>query len=177
MSRTNLKDEVWLRVAFEIARLGTCYRRQVGAVFLNEAGHVVATGYNGTPPGANHCIDNPCSGAKCPSGTGLELCEAIHAEQNGLLQLRNPFEVHTVYCTDSPCIHCVKMLMGTSVKRIVFARKYPHSTSEDLCKRRGILWDHVPIQLPTQDQKKAPEGLWSRFKGILRAIFGGYWPG
>ena len=177
MNRTNLKDEVWLNVAFDIARLGTCARRQVGAVFLNDAGHVLSTGHNGTPPGADHCNETPCPGANCPSGTGLELCEAIHAEQNGILQLRNPFEVHTVYCTDSPCIHCVKMLMVTSVKRIVFARKYPHPASEELCKRRGILWEHVPIQRPTQDQNKAQKGFWARFKGILQSIFGGYLPG
>lgn len=152
--RASFKDKVWLSVAFDISTLGTCARRQVGAVFLDANGHVLSTGYNGPAPEATHCIDLPCPGANCPSGTGLELCEAIHAEQNGIVQCRFPMEVDTVYCTDSPCIHCVKMLAATSVRRIVFARAYPHTASEEYCKRRGIVWDHVPIDHPTQPTQK-----------------------
>lgn len=163
MDRKKLKDLVWLSVAFDISKLGTCARRQVGSVFLNANGHVIATGYNGPAPDAPHCIDTPCAGANCPSGTGLELCEAIHAEQNGLTQCRFPQEVETVYCTDSPCMHCVKMLATTSAKRIVFAREYPHSASKEYWERRGGVWDHVPEAIPSPTPKEAPTAsLWDR---------------
>lgn len=165
--RQFLKDEVWLSVAFDIARLGTCARRKVGAVFLDERGHVLSTGYNGPAPDEPHCTDHPCPGADCPSGTGLELCEAIHAEQNALAQCKFPERVHTIYCTDSPCSHCIKMLATTSAKRIVFARAYPHSASEAYWKRRGGVWDHRPLSVPQPTTSIAPTTSWGVFRGWL----------
>lgn len=144
-ARQRLKDQVWLNVAHQIARLATCARRKVGVVFLDEKGRVLATGYNGLPPGEIHCTDRPCKGAALPSGTGLDLCEAIHAEQNALAQLKELDKVHTVYCTTAPCIHCVKMICATSARRIVFAQAYPHTASEEYWTRRGGTWEHVPL--------------------------------
>ena len=146
MNRQDLKDQVWLRVAFDIAKLSTCARRDVGCVFLSKEGWALSTGYNGLAPDVAHCKDTPCPGASLPSGTGLEACEAIHAEQNALIQCKFPERIDTVYLTDSPCVACVKMLSVTSARRIVFARPYPHSESETLWKKRGgRLWEHVPL--------------------------------
>lgn len=171
MDRKDLKDQVWLSVAFDISRLGTCARRKVGAVFLDEKGHVLSTGYNGVAPDEPHCIDQPCAGANCPSGTGLELCEAIHGEQNALAQCKEPQKVHTVYCTDSPCIHCIKMIATTSAKRIVFARAYPHSASEAYWKRRGGVWDHIPWQPSSEAALAAPRPRHG-FRGWLANLLG-----
>lgn len=156
LSRQDLKDQVWLKVAFDISMLGTCARRKVGVVFLDRHGHVSSTGYNGPAPEQPHCIDSPCAGADCPSGTGLDLCEAIHAEQNALVQCKFPHEVSTVYCTDSPCVHCVKMLMTTSAKRIVFAREYPHSPAKALWLRHGGAWEHREYLPPKEEPKTRP---------------------
>lgn len=165
--RKHLKDTTWLRVAFEISALGTCSRRKVGAVFLDSKGRVLSTGYNGTAPGTEHCTDSPCDGAKMPSGEGLKLCEAIHAEQNALVQCKFPDEVHTVYCTDSPCIHCVKMLASTGCKRIVFGRLYPHSTSKDYWESLGRSWFHLPEGVPG---KGLTDGLRFRAERVLPGV-------
>lgn len=146
MIRQLQKDLVWLRVASTIAELGTCARRQVGCVFHDARGRVLATGYNGVPAGDVHCIDSPCLGADLPSGEGLDLCGAIHAEQNALIQCKFPDQIHTVYCTASPCIHCVKMLAGTGAVRIVFTEEYPHSAAQAFWTARGGLWEHIPWQ-------------------------------
>lgn len=130
--RPLLKDKVWLSVASDIARLGTCARRKVGCVLLDARGHVLSSGYNGTAAGVTNCIDIPCAGANMPSGTGLDACEAIHAEQNALLQCRDVQAIHTAYCTASPCVHCVKLLMNTGATRIVFLEEYPHGASKEL---------------------------------------------
>lgn len=149
MNRKNLKDRVWLQVCFDISQLATCARRKVGCAMLDRKGRVLATGYNGVAPDEVHCIDSPCAGANCPSGTGLELCEAIHAEQNAIAQLKFPDEVHTVYSTTAPCMHCVKMLATTAAKRIVFSVDYPHPAAKDYWERRGGTWEHVPIEPST----------------------------
>jgi dCMP deaminase len=117
-------DWYFLKMAFLVAERATCARRKVGCVIVDSKKHVLATGYNGVARDQEHCIDNPCEGAKFKSGEGLDVCQAIHAEQNALLQCRDVYDIETIYCTVSPCIHCVKLLLNTSVKNIVFGEKY-----------------------------------------------------
>ncbi len=135
------RDGVFMALTTIIAQRSTCARRAVGCVLINVQGHVLATGYNGVHRGAPHCIDRPCAGANQPSGEGLHLCQAIHAEQNAIMQCRNITEIHTAYVTSSPCIHCVRLLANTGVKRIVFLEKYPHDESERIAASLGIKWD------------------------------------
>lgn len=169
------RDEYFLRMAELVATRSTCLRRNVGCVLVNQRGHVLATGYNGVAAGLPHCNheqslfrikDNPisysqteaeeylghphaCPGAQSPSGTNLDGCEAIHAEENALLQCRNVHEIDTIYCTTAPCFSCLKKLMNTSGWRIVFLEDYPHSEkSSQLWLRnqtqRFREWVHYP---------------------------------
>lgn len=132
------RDETWLRVAEIIAQRGTCPRRQVGCVIVDIHGRVMATGYNGVASGRPHCSEGePCPGAHFPSGQGLDKCEAIHAEQNACLLLSDPWKVDTVYTTASPCLSCVKLLLGTSAKRIVCRELYPHPDAIEWWRRAG----------------------------------------
>lgn len=142
-------DEYFLRMSCLCSERSTCPRRRVGCVLVNDKRHVLATGYNGVPAGFVHCIDHPCPGANAAPGLGLDKCEAIHAEQNALLQCKNVYEIHTAYCTDSPCITCVKLLLNTSCKRIAFIREYPHQEAKILwVERAGRMWSHIPIDRP-----------------------------
>lgn len=122
------KDKTWLAVANIIAERGTCARRKVGCVLINSFGHVLSTGYNGVANSLPHCTEHPCLGALEESGsnTSLYLCEAIHAEQNALLQCKNVQEIDTCYITCSPCIQCTKLLLQTSCKRICFLEESSH---------------------------------------------------
>lgn len=123
------KDEYFLAIALLVATRATCARRSVGCVLVNQMGHILATGYNGVAKGDIHCIESPCEGAGFPSGEGLDACQAIHAEQNALLQCKNVWDIYTAYVTHSPCSHCVKMLKNTSCERIVFLEAYAHNTN------------------------------------------------
>lgn len=164
------RDEWALELARLTAQRATCLRRRVGCVLLNERGHVLATGYNGVAAGQPHCnevtgfnfvygngIDetrpltgqstgqvdvygHACGGARAPSGQGLDTCQAIHAEQNALLQCRDVYQIDTCYTTASPCITCVKLLLNTSCRRIVFSEQYPHGESEKLWISSGREW-------------------------------------
>lgn len=131
------KDEYFSNMAQLVSRRATCARRSVGCVLVSGRGHVLATGYNGPASGSDHCIDTPCPGASYPSGTGLERCEAIHAEQNALLQCRDVFEIETAYVTTLPCMTCTKLLLNTSCKRIVYVQDYPHQEAKELWTRNG----------------------------------------
>jgi dCMP deaminase len=126
------RDQWGLRLAQVVAERGTCARRKVGGVLVDARGHILSTGYNGKAAGLPHCTDEPCSGATAPSGTNLDACEAIHAEQNALMQCADVYAIDTVYVTASPCITCVKMLINTGARRIVFLEEYPHPAAKDL---------------------------------------------
>jgi len=159
------RDTWAMKMASLTAHRSTCCRRNVGAVLLNERGHVLATGYNGVAAGQPHCNEiltvprydlgtsmaqisypNACSGAYSPSGTNLDGCQAIHAEQNALLQCRDVYAIHTCYVTASPCITCVKLLLNTSCQRIVFLEDYPHSAAKELWEGTGRSWQKLTIE-------------------------------
>ena len=64
---------------------------------------------------------NACSGAEAPSGTNLDGCEAIHAEQNALLRASwGEMQGSTIYVTDKPCDGCRRMISGTPLARVVY---------------------------------------------------------
>lgn len=144
------RDEWAIRLAALTAERSTCCRRHVGCVLLNERGHVLSTGYNGVAAGLPHCnhhdpfhpegLPNACQGAHAPSGTNLDGCQAIHAEQNALLQCKDTYQIHTAYVTASPCMTCAKLLLNTSCQRIIFVEEYPHNQAQSLWEAAGREW-------------------------------------
>lgn len=124
--------ETMMNIAEVISKRSTCSRREVGCVLVDENNRVLSVGHNGVAKGTRHCTDQPCPGAHCPSGTGLDLCEAIHAEQNSLLFCPDIMKIRSAYITASPCVSCVKMLMNTACKEIYFKEEYPHRSARDL---------------------------------------------
>lgn len=86
---------------------------------------------------------NTCPGAAAPRGS--DLCEAVHAEANALLQCRDPDRVHTAYCSVSPCMRCAKELLNTGVKRVVYAQRYDaEPQAAALLERAGVTLIHLP---------------------------------
>lgn len=144
------RDQWAMALAVVTAQRSTCLRRKVGAVGLNARGHVLATGYNGVAAGVSHCNEwspaqvsypHSCSGALAPSGTQLDACEAVHAEQNLLLQCHDVWELDTVYVTTSPCVTCTKLLLNTGCQRVVFLEEYPQPAARELWLRSGRAWE------------------------------------
>ena len=84
------KDENYLDIAEQIALRSTCLRRNFGAVIVNQD-EVIATGYGGAPRETKNCTDigfcyRGIVGAR--KGEHYELCRAVHAEQNAIIQAR-----------------------------------------------------------------------------------------
>lgn len=140
-----LRHQVGMAVAEAYAELATCPRRKVGVMIADVKGRPLSVGYNGTAAGRPHCIDNPCPGAKFSSGQGLDKCEAIHAEQNAILYLRDPDRAHTIFLTTFPCNSCIKLLLGTSIQEIVYRDGYPHSEAASWWKEAGRRTYQVPV--------------------------------
>lgn len=139
------RDERGLLLAAVWAQSATCSRRRVGCVLFDADGYELSSGYNGPESGAEHCTVVPCPGAGLASGTGLDQCRAIHAEQNALMRCQDVRKIRTAYVTASPCVTCVKMLLNTSCVRVVFAERYAHDeAARRLWERAGRVWLHMP---------------------------------
>lgn len=164
MSRPD-KDVYFLRMARLVASRATCARRAVGCVLVDEHGHVLATGYNGVAAGQPHCTEFPCSGADCAPGQGLELCEAIHAEQNALLQCADVQRIRTCYTTTAPCITCTKLLLNTPCERIAFIEEYPHPRARELWVNSHM--DHVDRWSRNPQRVLRIHRHWVQVSGVL----------
>lgn len=138
-------DEYFLKIASVVGERSTCLRHHIGAVAVRDK-HILATGYNGAAAGIKDCLELGClrDEFKITSGTRHEICRAIHAEQNVIIQAGLhgvSLEGATVYCTHTPCILCAKMLVNARIKRFVSFRKYSDDEFVKLFKEAGIQID------------------------------------
>ena len=117
--------------------------RHVGAVIIKEK-RVIATGYNGAPQGIKSCADKEDCLRKAlnvESGTRQELCYAVHAEQNAIIQaarVGSSVEGCTLYCTHQPCVICAKMIINAGIIRVVYKEGYPDKFSLQLFEEAGV---------------------------------------
>ena len=136
------KDVYFAEIADLVSSRSTCLRNQVGAVLVKES-QILSTGYNGAPAGQKDCLELGClrDELNIPSGERHEICRAIHAEQNVIIQAALhgvSLEGSTIYCTHTPCVLCAKMLVNAKIKRFVSFGKYSDNTFIDLFKEAGI---------------------------------------
>jgi dCMP deaminase len=134
-------------IAELVKERSTCLRRRVGAVIVKE-NRILTTGYNGAPPGASHCDEIGCLRElmSIPSGERLELCRALHAEQNAVIQAAKygiPIEGAAIYTTTYPCVICAKILIASGIKRIVYRGGYPDELSRNFLNDSGILVNEI----------------------------------
>jgi dCMP deaminase len=134
------KDEYFMNIAIEVSRRSTCTRRQIGAIIVSEHGEIKSTGYNGNPRGLPHCEEMGCIRDKLeiPSGTRLETCTAVHAEQNALIQAGTNARNSTLYSTIVPCPICARMIMNAQVARVVYIGDYSDLSGMELLKQGGV---------------------------------------
>lgn len=121
-------DEYFMEIAELIKTRSTCVSRQIGAVLVRDK-KILTTGYNGAPKGIPHCTKETCLRKNIPSGEKLDLCMAVHAEQNAIVQAAcssTNISGATLYCTHGPpCLLCAKMIINAGIKRIVYKDAYP----------------------------------------------------
>ena len=135
-------DEYFMKITHLVAERSTCLRRRVGAVIVKDK-QIVSTGYNGSPKGLAHCLEIGCLRDQLgiPSGERHELCRGAHAEQNAIIQAAGAgtaMEGSTMYCTNSPCSTCTKMIINAGIKRLVLGADYPDQLGRDLIAESGI---------------------------------------
>ena len=129
------KDQSFMEIAVAVSMRSTCLRRRYGAVIVSKDGRIVSTGYNGAPRHRANCVDlKEClrETLKIKPGTHYELCRAVHAEANAILN-GNHLDIvgSTLYLagTDAatnsrtkqirPCSMCQRLILNAQIKLVV----------------------------------------------------------
>ncbi len=133
-------DEYFLSIAREVASRSTCTRRHVGAVLVREK-RILTTGYNGSPPGQQHCTEVGCllEDGKC--------IRTLHAEQNAIAQAALhgvSTQGATLYCTCRPCHVCARMIVGAGIIRVVFFGQETEGWARDVLEAGGVEIARLP---------------------------------
>lgn len=127
-------NQYFLKVAMLVSERATCPRMHCGCVLVRDK-RILATGYNGSIPGGEHCndvgcwiVDNHC-------------IRTIHAEMNAILQC----SVHgvstkgaTAYVTNMPCTNCSKALIAAGIKEVVIFSDYHDTQAEEFFKMSKV---------------------------------------
>lgn len=141
-------DEYFMKMASLVAERSTCLRHHVGAVIV-KGKQVLTTGYNGAAKGVKDCIEMGClrNELGIPSGQRHEVCRAIHAEQNAIIQAG----VHginisgaAIYSTHTPCMICAKMIVNAGIKDVVSYQKYADAEARKFLEEAGVSLREVP---------------------------------
>ena len=136
----------WTEYFMEITRVAatrsTCLRRKVGAVIVKD-NQILATGYNGAPAGLTHCLEIGCMREKLgiPSGQRHELCRALHAEQNAIIQAAvhgTAIKGSIIYVTNQPCVMCTKMIVNAGIRKVIYSGDYPDELSLQIFQEAGV---------------------------------------
>ncbi len=136
-------DDYFMTIAGQVAERSTCLRRHAGALVVKDK-RILATGYNGAPSGLAHCEDIGCLREELgiPSGQKHELCRAIHAEQNAVVQAAKhgtAIDGATAYCTHQPCVLCAKILINAGVVEVMYRDPYPDTLAEQMLGEAGVV--------------------------------------
>ena len=131
-----------MKMAALVAERSTCLRHNVGAIIVKDK-RIMATGYNGAAKGVKDCLEQGClrNQLNIPSGTRHEICRAIHAEQNAIIQgAYHGINLNggIMYCTHTPCMICAKMIVNSGIKRIVSYQDYSDQSARDFLKEAGV---------------------------------------
>ncbi len=136
-------DVYFMDIAHVVKRRSNCLRRDVAALIVKDR-RIVSTGYNGTPRGIKNCFDGGCprcAGA-ARSGERLDECICAHAEENAILQAAYhgiALKDATLYCTNSPCLLCAKMIIAAGIREVVYEALYPFKDqAARLLKTAGV---------------------------------------
>mgnify|MGYP000061758210 CR=1 FL=1 len=132
------KDRYYLNIAKEVSKRSPCLRRKVGAIIVkNDV--ILSTGYNGPPRGSVNCDEVGCikEMLKAPHGSAYELCPAVHAEENaiinaarqgvsilgGTLYLAGEYLVETDLEPATVCERCKRAIINAGIVRVVTLMK------------------------------------------------------
>jgi dCMP deaminase len=128
--------EYFLGIAEAVSLRSKDPRTKVGAVIVNNANHIVSTGYNGTP-----------SGFKDTEGlwnSEEKYDYVIHAEANAICHNSGNLRGASLYVTMFPCKDCAKLICSAGISKVFYRdAKYYNEITVSLFKSCGITLQQI----------------------------------
>lgn len=125
------KDETYFALAEAWSRRATCPRASVGCVIVDNNGHVLTSGYNGSPRGLPHCSEVGClmSGNNCVRTVHAELNAIIQAARTGVSLVGGH-----LYVTHRPCVRCTQAIIQAGIVSVKYKTSYggDHAIADDV---------------------------------------------
>ncbi len=136
-------DEFFMFKALWAATRSSCNYLQTGAVIVKDK-RIIATGYNGAPPGIENCLERGCR--KDEQGVefndkGKAVCRGVHAEINAMNQIARQDLIDTkIYTLYFPCSSCAKAIAGNGLKEVIYSEVYqePDSLTTEIFTESGV---------------------------------------
>ena len=121
-------DEYFMAMAKLSALRSKDPNTKVGACIVDQDHKVVSNGYNGMPRG----IDETKVSWNKGEGLDSKYLYVCHAEFNAILNTRNGSALKgcTLYVTLFPCNECVKAIIQTGIKEVVYQCDKYHDVTE-----------------------------------------------
>ena len=140
---------------------------------MSKDGRIVATGYNGAPRHRANCSDlGSClrEELKIKPGTHYELCRAVHAEANAIIN-GNPLDLAggTLYLAGTevksgkptksmrPCAMCERMILNAQIARVVLRDEEGHLFSVNSLEWEDDIMQRA-IRTLSQENTPTPAG-------------------
>jgi dCMP deaminase len=122
-------EEVYMRMAEELAKRSTCARLQVGSVIATpDLTQVLGIGYNGNARGLPNRCDSTEAGA----------CGCLHSEQNALIKAGAQLPGKVMFVSASPCVMCAKMIINANVGRVYYRQAYRDPAGLEVLRQGGV---------------------------------------
>lgn len=138
-------DATFMAHALDIAERANCMKNvQVGAVIIKNK-RLIASGYNGAPPGEETCRE----AGECliveEMGSSCE--RVLHAEENAILQDSKECRDATLYITHFPCLKCMRQIASVGIKEVVYLKMYKPKHYKERYELARELADSAGIDL------------------------------
>lgn len=141
-------DEYFLAQAGHVSSRATCNRLHAGCVLVRDK-RILATGYNGSLPGADHCDDvgHLIMDNHCVATAHAETNAVANAARAGVSTINS-----TAYVTHTPCWNCIKNLVAAGVTRIVFGTEYPNAAVthppnvSEMLDKAGVVMQQIELK-------------------------------
>lgn len=121
-----------------IANNSRCLRRKVGAILMKDEA-TISVGFNRVPYGQTDC--QTCARENFNSGERLDLCRAIHAEEDAIMMcVRSGISTQdsALYVTNMPCNHCAKLIVEAGIDTVYYINGYECEHTKDLLSSANV---------------------------------------
>lgn len=120
-------DKFFIKTALLLAEESQYVSLKVGAVIVKDK-RIISMGYNGTVQNTINCADALKEELyELDKHSEWSDSHEIHAEMNALMfAAKHGLSVDgcTLYCTHEPCDHCLKNIIQSGIKKVVYITPY-----------------------------------------------------